>query len=547
MKIRTRKRKRVRAPERRISTPNSDGLTPGTPAPPEPVAPDEERIKRIAELRVHAQRSKAAFLELCRLDVNVFCEYVLQDARTGGEVQQAEHHVKMHAALDRFRYVITMAFPESGKTSQIAVGRVLHKLGNNPRLRILMLNEAQKGGSEKTLSTIKRYIEGKVTDDRGVSRLHEVFPDLRKGDKWAENSIRVSGAAAGSRDLSVQAIGYRGAILGSRLDMVVIDDLLTHNTTRTATLRHELKRWLENSIWSRLDDDAEVAFLTNAWHPKDAAHTLGWFTLKFPVFDRLGRPTWPERWPVERVNRVRTKLKMSALEFARSFLCKPKDPGSQIFKEDALTRSLVNGEGRSLVSALERIPDGCIVVTGVDLAASKKREGAKTAIVTILVHPNEDRQIIGIQTGRWGAREILRRIVQAGARYGGIVMVENNGVQQWMVELARDNRDLLAGEDAALVPIYPYMTGKRKADPTFGIEGLAGEMEAGGWMFPNEDGQLDPEVQELVDNLEAYTPTDHTADNIMALWLAVEGARRIIQRKRARREDRGGLDARIIG
>ena len=515
-----------------------------------------------AETRVAAQRSRAAHLALCRVDVNVFAEYVGQDARTGGEITQAPIHVKMHAGLDLYRFIVIMAFPESGKTSQIAVLRTLFKLGNDATKRVLLLNEAQKGGSDKTLGAIKRYIEGKVLDSRGVSRLHEVFPNLRQGDKWTDTMIRVKGALGSSRDMSVQAIGYMGTILGSRLDFVAVDDLLTHRTTRTQSKRKELKRWFENSVLSRVDDwdpetkgikegDSEVAFLTNAWHLKDVAHTMGWPILKFPVFDERGRPAWSERWPRERVDRIKEKLKISALEFARAWMCTPKDPGAQIFSDLGIETSLRNGMGRALLGGLAEIPNECLVVSGVDIAATKKRDGAKSAIVTLLIHPNEDRQILRLISGRWGALELLRNIVRAGKLFpGSIVMVENNGVQQHIVELAQQNRQLLSEEDSGLVPIYPYTTGSKKADPTLGVEAMAGEMEAGGWLFPCREGEggaiLMPEpMAVLVGALESYVSTDHTPDEIMAMWFALGGARRLIARRKDAEE--AGAGAYILG
>ncbi len=523
---------------------------------------EAEDARARAQLRVAALRSKAAHLELCRLDVNVFAEYVGQDARTGLPIEQAPIHVKMHAFLDVVRFGIIMAFPESGKTSQIAILRKLWRLGRDPTRRVLLLNEAQKGGSDKTLGAIKRYIEGKVLDSRGVSRLHEVFPDLRPGDKWTDTMIRVRGALGSSRDMSVQAIGYMGTVLGSRLTDVVIDDLLTHKTTRTSTKRIELKRWLENSVLSRVDDwdpetmgveegDSEVAFLTNAWHLKDAAHTMGWPILKFPIFDSRGRSSWPERWPRERVERVKKKMKISALEFARAWLCTPKDPGAQIFSDLGIETSLKNGMGRSLVGGLAEIPNRCLVVSGVDIAATKKRDGAKSAIATLLIHPNEDRQLLRLSSGRWGALELLRNIVRAGKLFpGSIVMVENNGIQQHIVELAQQNRQLLSEEDAGLVPIYPYTTGVKKADPTLGVESMAGEMEASGWLFPCSEGEggaiLMPDpVAQLVGALESYVSTDHTPDEIMALWFALEGARRLLARRESAEED--GVGAYVLG
>lgn len=441
-------------------------------------------------------------------------------------------------------YLMGRSYTVTHNSSQIGVVRTLWKIGNDPARRVLLLNEAQQGGSEKTLGAIKRYIEGKVLDDRGVSRLHEVFPDLRPGDKWTDSKIRIKGAPPSARDYTVQAVGYRGQILGSRLSDVVLDDLLTHKTTRTEVQRVAMDAWLDNTVFTRLEDDAEVAFLTNAWHKRDAAHTRGWPTLCFPVIDAHGNATHP-RWPLDRIARHKAKTKMSAREFARIFLCKPSDDESQVFTGAAIKRCLQEGDGRSLIHSLDVVPPGCLVITGVDLAATKKRDGAKNCLATILVHPNDDRQILSIESGRWPALEILKRCIDVGKRFGGILMVENNGVQQWMVDLLRENRRLLPPDEAGLVPVFPYTTGARKADPTFGVESLAGEMEAGGWIFPSSGGLAPKPIAELCADLDSYAPTDHTPDAIMALWFAVEGARRI--RKRHGRRGRGRLDDGDVG
>ena len=53
-------------------------------------------------------------------------------------------------------------------------------------------------------------------------------------------------------------------------------------------------------------------------------------------------------------------------------------------------------------------------------------------------------------------------------------------------------------------------------------------------------------VAVLVGALEAYVSTDHTPDEIMALWFALEGARRLIARRKDA-EEGDGVGAYILG
>jgi hypothetical protein len=68
-----------------------------------------------ASVRRRAAEARAQLLELCRRDVNAFCEHVLRDDQTGEPIEQTQFHVQGHAALDKFKRVVIKAHPESGK------------------------------------------------------------------------------------------------------------------------------------------------------------------------------------------------------------------------------------------------------------------------------------------------------------------------------------------------------------------------------------------------------------------------------------------------
>jgi len=107
-----------------------------------------------------------------------------------------------------------------------------------------------------------------------------------------------------------------------------------------------------------------------------------------------------------------------------------------------------------------------------------------------------------------------------------LVFVESNGAQDFLIQLLN-----LSGSKFR---VTPFNTGRNKYDPMYGVESLAGEMAAangdrfGLWYFPSIDGTLenaDDEIRELVAEMLAYTPGDHTGDLLMSLWIAREGAR----------------------
>ena len=468
-------------------------------------------------------------VDLCRQDVNVFCEFVLRDDETQESITQLDFHIEMQEALDRYRHVVVMAHPESGKSNQ-AIGRVLYELGRNPDIRIMLIGNSQEA-ARKALTAIKKYIERS-------EELHLVFPELRKGDIWQDVAITVQRPSY-SKDLSVLAVGLNSNnVLGSRVDLMVFDDILNLDATSTEAQRRKVSSWVRTTALTRCTADARIWFLTNAWHPRDLAHELvkerGWHMIKRPIrmlhkyTDSEGREcqvlrsVWPERWPEKRIKAK--EVEVGSLDFARTYMCEPRDQADIIFRPEFFVTCKCNGISISPQRELKAIPPKCVVVSGVDIGG-RRVAGALTVIATVFFHPNGVRQPLWVEAGRWGVTEMIRRIVDTGQRYGGIIAVENNGVQQHIVDLAREN-------SLGVVPVVPYYTGMQKADPRFGVASMASEFEAGRWVWPtdyydaitrNAGRELEATIVDMLD----YAPEQHTGDRLMALWIAREVGRRM--------------------
>lgn len=488
--------------------------------------PDPEAGPTAKELELsileRAAQARAKLHELCRNDVNAFCEYVLRDDKTGECVEQNAFHLLFQRSLTEQRQMVVISHPESGKTSQ-AIGRVLWELGRNPNLRVMLLYNAEEAASN-TLNSIKKYIEDS-------KELHAVFPNLRRGGVWKDDAIVVARSVY-DRNPSVVAVGYNSRrIQGSRVDLLIIDDLLDQAVTATEAQRRKLSSWVKSTVFTRLTENAIVAFLSNAWHPRDLAHELvkdrGWYEIKRPIRNPDGTISW-SKWNEERLRLKRKDL--GPLEYARSFECNPRDDGSRVFRPEHVEHALKRGEGYGFLHNIDIMPDNCLVVTGIDLAAGddKKKIGARTAIVSVFFHPNQDRQVVRIRSGRWRARQILSEIAAVGHLFprNHWIVVENNGVQKYILDLANEN-DMDVG-----VALVPFNTGRNKSDPRFGVASMAAEYEGRRWILPKscetEDEQA--EVESVVSQMIDYVPEAHTGDALMAKWMAREIGRRIFAR-----------------
>jgi len=418
-------------------------------------------------------------------------------------------------------------------TQQFAVGRTLFELGNNPDLRTVFLNNGQDG-AKKNLSATKKYLERS-------KELRAVFPHLRPGGLWREDAITIERKSL-ARDPSIYCLGFHGNILGARIDRAVVDDLLDYENTRSAPARADTSSWFRRTFMTRLTSGAKMVFLTNAWHEEDLAHELGeggWVTLRYPVLDEAGNPTWPERWPLHRIRQVR-KTQANELEFARMYMCEPRDPGAMSFRPEWLRAALRLGMGYRFVDNIGEPPSGTLIVTGCDLGASRKMTGGATTMFTIAVHPSGMRQLVAARAGRWSGGDVMRNLSDVADRFGGVIVVEDNGIQKHIVDLANEEGSSIS------VPVLPFYTGRNKYDEVLGIDAMAAEFEANRWRLPSgRNGKDVPdEVRRLLGEMRAYVPGAHPGDRLMGLWFARTWA---LRRLRGMQTRKGEVRARIIG
>lgn len=460
-----------------------------------------------------------ATARLARDDVNTFCEFTLRDDETKKPIRQARIHEMWHKAIAENDKTGIWSFVESGKSMQIAVAEPVWRLGNDPTLRVVVVGSTF-GPASKRLAAIGKLILNK--------RTRQVFPHLRPGKPWNSENLSIIGGGT-AIDPSVQAIGLHGNLLGSRTDLVVLDDILTQENTQTEAQMKDTIDWLTKTLFGRLTKRAKILWIGNAWNPNDAMHFFSsqpdWFFMRTPVIgdgtpgNPLGVLAWPEQWDEARIAKKKVELVVTE-EFQRQMMAVARDDKTSRFKEAWIARCKANGEGHTMAYQLEYVPEGYRVYTGVDLGVKAVRRGGKksdmTVLFTILVHPNGRREVLWIDAGRWSSPEIVRRIIETQKNFNSVVVVENNAAQDYIVQFVQDKETF---------PIVGFNTGSNKADPHFGVESIALEMAQGHWIIPSRNGIVDPEVEEWINNMLFYAPDKHVGDRLMACWFAREASR----------------------
>ena len=461
---------------------------------------------------------ETSLVEASRTDPVVFQQYVMKDEETGLPIELAPVHIEWQDLLMKSDRAVLWSATELGKSTSISIGRVLWEIGRNPNIRIVLISDTAST-AKKLIKAIKVYIE-RSAEYRRV--FPGVLPDKDKTTGlWKDSAFHVRRTTV-SKDPTVQAIGFEGALLGARVDLFVIDDYLTPETTYSQHMRDKGHRWLKAVVEGRKTARGRLWFIGNAWHRDDAMHRYAkekrTVSKKYAVRDEQGRSRWPKVWPEDRIEREIADR--GPIESRRSMFCDPASDAERRFKENYLVRALQVGDGDFLSHSLAYVPAGWRTVTGVDLAVSKKDSADWTCLVTIAIDKDDNRRILDIFTKRLTGPEIVEKIVEVQRRYHSFVIVETNAAQAYIKQFV-DKRHA--------IPIRAFQTGKNKTDPAYGIESLAAEFANGKWSLPNEGGTLEgnipDEVKKLIEEMLSYDPMSHTGDRLMATWICREGAR----------------------
>ena len=458
-----------------------------------------------------------------REDPAFFIEYCIRDEYSNARVFNAPFHREWHELFDEHPMAVLMAPVGHAKTQQIAVGRTLWHLGRDPNLRIAVVGNTSTQ-AEKILRSLRSHLERN-------ERLRQVFPKLsrstREEDPWHATMLTVERTTT-SKDPSLQAIGAHGPVNGSRLDRIIIDDLVDFENSRTAEQRTKLIDWFDLVLMTRLYEAGRIEVIGTPWARDDLLHVLGarpgWFSNTYSAVHNpdeapeLWRPIWPQQWSLEQLH-ARMNV-MTASAFVRKYLVRITRDAASRFQTAWFDAAYKLGTGRSMSYDAPRAQGGVRKLptfTGVDLGIGETEQHARTVIFTIAALDNGRRLLCNVESGRWQAPEIIERLQSAYLRYGSQILVESNAAQKFIVDMC-DGR----------FPVRGQVTGAgNKHSEEFGVESLAVELRRGMWVIPSGDAgrSIDPEVLAWVQECLDYDPSAHTGDRLMASWLAREALR----------------------
>ena len=344
--------------------------------------------------QLHAE-TEAMQVAAAREDPDAFIEYVFED-KHGQPLRQGPLHRQWQREIyhpewnpDGSRRALIIAPRDHGKTTQIAVGRVLWELGKNPNLRIKIACQSDSKAMER-LFEITDHLERN-------DRVKKVFPHLQPADRgdWTKHKIVVQRDLF-SKDASIEALGITSTATGGRCDLLLADDIVDRrNAIQFPQIRETIKHAWKSDWTNLLEPDGRVVYICTLWHTADNSHEL----MNNPAYSVLAHAvntsmTELEGYRVERgSNRTRIEWNEPLWEHWTTDALKDRriEIGSiefdRAFRNIALSGEIIVIDEATMIHYYDPFdapePDRLLYFQGYDLAIGRKQQNDFFAVCTV--------------------------------------------------------------------------------------------------------------------------------------------------------------------
>lgn len=437
----------------------------------------------------------------------------------------------------RWKQLVLMAPRNHSKTAMFSVAYPLWLIAKNSKIRIILVSNTSTQ-AESFLRQITTTLE---TNDRYIKVFGNLVPAMP--DKWTQKEIIVERNAPELKDPTVSATGTGGAILSKRADVIICDDLLNSQNTRTSMQRQFTRDWFMEVLKPVLEPTGQMIVVGTAWHKKDLYHEL----MRMRTYqirrrydaivdEEKKQVLWKERWSWKKLQEELEEMGSSS--FNKAYRNLVSDKATQVFKDAPLERAMDRGRTRTLIYQLDYSQwdlGGMTVSMGVDLAISERQESDDCGFAVIGRLRNGEKIPLHLSLHKLGFADQQKMILDLYRRFQPeIIIVESNGYQAALKRDMAENSDL---------PIEGYNTGGEKYDEEIGLNSLAVEFENDKWTLPcsSNSPHSVKMTNTLVEAMKAF-PDGHTHDLLMALWFANTGMRKLVYTDRGQAHATGSTN-----
>lgn len=433
-----------------------------------------------------------------------------------------------HLAMMRWQFLHTeslqLVFRGAGKSTCCTIAKAIHLLLKNPNLRILIASKTAQN-AEGFLREIKNHFESNEL----LAEVFGAYYDPRKVAKWDNKEIEVLPRTIPNKEASITCVGADGTIVSKHYDVILSDDLVDEENSRTKHQRDKLRTWYYQTLDPTLEPPDPAVPHRGEHHRQGTryhfadlwghleANELKEHTQVIPALDASGCSPWPERFPPAWFAQ---KLRKSGLIiFNAQYQCDTEAMKGEIFQYDDCQQLCEDDWPRK---------DALRIFMGVDLAISQDEKADKFAIV-----------VIGITVDRSGYyvldyyEEQLRfkaqtaKIIEYIRRWDPIrVGIETNQYQEAQYQNLKDEER--EDEDVPILPLRAIKTIKDKITRAWKLSAL----------FEDKRVYFRKSQSQLVEHMVLF-PNHRYKDLFDAFDLAVAASK--MRRRRRKRETEPGV------
>lgn len=242
--------------------------------------------RTLAVLMLSTQVNRA---RMARLSLLFFCYYYF------GIVLYA-HQIRWCETLLKSRRAVLLAPRGHGKTEVAGKLLMLWIIVRDRNIRILLVAK-KKDGAQKSVTLVRDILElnKKLRRDFGA------FYSLKFSTQWRQDRFTVI-RSADHKDPTMEAVGLFGAITGGRFDLVVFDDLIDVESSRTDTVRANVEEEVVRTYQPLLTPEGKLWAVGTRKHFADIYSKLlkrqGWRKIVDQAIIRE-----PASWEIQQLDR----------------------------------------------------------------------------------------------------------------------------------------------------------------------------------------------------------------------------------------------------
>lgn len=387
------------------------------------------------------------------------------------------HQQNWYKILEKSTRELLLAPRDHGKSATVTCAYPIWRISRNRNIRILIISKTGHQ-SWKFVNQIAQILEKN-------EKLKKDFGDFKGKETWSGNQLFVSGRTMKEKDPTIEGVGVLGAITGGHFDIIIADDILDDENTKTFQRMQSVADWFKGTILQLAEPSTQIIVVGTRKHYSDIYndllnnklwhHTVDKAIIKWPdkyeyVEDENGVITdvkvegeyevlWPEKWTIKAL--LLDRYQTGEMLFNREKQNDPSGMRGQMLKREWLNY-YTKKDG---VFDLPHLPTNFKrIYIGVDLAISENPSADYFVACVVGECENGKWWVIEFVRGHFDfpAQVLILQQLTAIYRPRGLVkmFIERNAYQYAMTQYLAKN---------TAVPAVPVQTTKDKVTRITGI------------------------------------------------------------------------------